>query len=80
MDYDNNYVNADADYPKISVIKGRTIILAPTTMTLLTSPGRYYYLWQSLTTYDTGKYEVKVTVNRNSRTSIEHDERAFYLY
>ena len=63
----------------VTVLIGSTLKITEAAMILITT-GKYYYLWQSATTDDPGKYEVKVKVVRNSRTSIEHDERAFYLY
>jgi len=77
-DYEGNYVAPTSI--KITIFIGGTIKVSAVNMTLLTSPGRYYYLWQSLITDAPGKYEVKITAVRDSRTSIKHDERAFYLY
>lgn len=77
-DYDNAYVTPASI--KVTVFQGATIKVNAQSMTTTGVTGKYYYLWQSATTDAAGKYEVKVTVVRNSYTSIEHDERAFYLY
>ena len=64
---------------RVSILKGSTVVLAPTPMTLV-DVGKHYYRWQSLSTSDPGKYEVKVTAVHEGYTSVEHDEQAFYLY
>jgi hypothetical protein len=76
-DYEDNYV--DPDTIEVMIIRGSTTILAYTSM-VKDDVGKYYYRWQSQTSDPKGKYEVKVRADRNSYTSIEHDERAFYLY
>lgn len=66
---------------KVEVLKGSTVILAATAMSQLDAiVGKYYYRWQSTIAMDPGKYETKITVVNDARTSIKHDERAFYLY
>jgi hypothetical protein len=77
-DYDNTYVTPTSIV--VTVFQGATVKVNAQAMTTTGSTGKYYYLWQSLTTDASGKYEVKVTSVRNTRTSIEHDERALYLY
>jgi hypothetical protein len=77
-DYDNTYVTPTSIV--VTVFQGATVKVNGLAMTTTGSTGKYYYLFQSATTDATGKYECKVTIVRNSRTSIEHDERAFYLY
>ena len=76
-DVDNIYVTPTSI--KVTVFIGTTIKVNALSMTQ-SATGKYFYQWQSATTDAAGKYEVTVTVVRNSYTSIEHDERAFYLY
>lgn len=77
-DYDDNYVDPDTG-PLVQVFKGSTIVLNWTGMSKLDT-GKYYYRWQSLTTNDVGKYQVKVKTTRNALDALRHDERGFYLY
>jgi|MudIll2142460700_1097286.scaffolds.fasta_scaffold1274680_1 hypothetical protein len=77
-DYDNTYVTPTSIV--ITIFQGATVKVNGLAMTTTGSTGKYYYLWSSSVNDASGKYECKVTVVRNSRTSIEHDERAFYLY
>jgi len=66
---------------KVEVLKGSTVILAATVMDQLDAiTGKYYTRWQSTTAMAVGKYETKITVVNDGRTSIKHDERGFYLY
>lgn len=76
--YDHDYVTPDPI--TVTVFKGSTVVLAPTEMVNTGDTGKYYYNWQSGTGLATGKYEAKFSATRNARVSIEHDERAFYLY
>lgn len=64
----------------VTVFKGSTTVLAATPMVTTGETGKYYYNWQIGADLAVGKYETKFTAVRNARTSIEHDERAFYLY
>lgn len=77
-DYDNTYVTPTS--VTVTVFQGATVKVNAQAMTTTGSTGKYYYIWQSATTDASGKYECKVTMVRNGYTSIEHDERAFYLY
>ena len=79
-DYNDTLMDPDTSI-KVSVEKDGTSILAATAMSQLDAiVGKYYYRWQSTTAMVVGKYESKITVVHNARTSINHDERAFYLY
>jgi len=79
-DYDDTLMTPDTSI-KVSVEKDGTSVLAATTMPQLGEEvGKYYYRWKSLATMVVGKYETKITVVHNGYTSINHDERALYLY
>ena len=76
--YEHEFVTPDSI--TVTVFKGATVVLNPIAMVNTGETGKYYYNWQSSDSLAPGKYECKVVAERNSRFSIEHDERAFYLY
>jgi hypothetical protein len=77
-DYNDNYIDPSTSI-EVQLERNGTAILAYAAMTQ-EDTGKYYYRWQSSTVLSTGKYECKVKAVHNSYTTIEHDERAFYLY
>ena len=63
----------------VEIYKDGTEIVAPTAMTEDVE-GFHYYIYQSASDADTGKYEVYIRSVDNGITSVEHDRQAFYLY
>lgn len=76
--YDDDLFDPDTSI-EVQVEKDGSAVQAYAAMTK-DDTGKYYYRWQSLTTMDVGRYETKIKVVHNARTSIEHDESAFHLY
>jgi len=77
-DYDDTLMDP-SEVPEVSVLKDGADVQAYTAMTK-DDVGKYYYRWQSTTAMDVGKYATKIKVVNSGRTSINHDERALYLY
>jgi len=80
VDYNDTLTDPSTSI-KVEILKNASVILVATSMDQLDSiVGKYFYRWQSTTAMVPGKYETKITVVNDARTSIKHDERAFYLY
>ena len=77
-DYDDTLIDPSS-LPTVTVLKDGADVQAATAMTK-SEVGKYYYRWQSTVGMDDGKYATKITVLNSGRTSINHDERALYLY
>ncbi len=77
-DYNDEYIDPSTSI-EVQIERNGTAVRAYVAMTK-DDVGKYYYRWQSNTSLAKGKYECKVKAVHNSYTTIEHDERAFYLF
>ena len=76
---DHNDTLTDPDSIKVSVYKGEVTEVDLQDMTKV-STGLYYYNWQSSADDTVGKYDVKVTLTSDGKTSIKKEEETIQLF